>query len=291
MFIKFLNGYILSFNFISCIILILAPTIFNWNPVINSTDLDRLPISNALKSVDFKIILYVSLAVSSPMVLQLIFRICVDPTILFSFYKGISNIILVIWIIATDVLILSIVIPQNNVMIYCAISHLRLILLSWSAGIYLYLYSESNIWQSQLTVGAFIGINSTRVIRYYEIYYKISHRLLLANSVVLGICYVTVLLQCIRWFYNVRKKYKTRPMSSRESYCGVYIASTFGVLICAIYIIGYFYNTAFWYQATSSYLCAQTMAYTVFYLIFSVFQENAFEREAQSSKVNLSIIL
>ena len=279
---KKFNSIFLTVHTVICIIILLIPIALDIP--IKVKEVNTFPIYFAMTSVDYKISLYVSLVAALIMSLELICRLFVEPSLIFSFKKFVSTILLVLWLIIPDSILLAYVIKNLDFKIFNVLHQARFILLSWSVCIYLNLYSERKIWGSRLTIFSVMFYNSIRVINAFCLYYTIPKLSVKILYFFLVLSLFILVVQSLRWFLFIYKSSKLRLISTNQYLCGIYI---FACSCCNIGVIIFVLTRkdTIWYNISTKELVSQTYVYTVFYIAFAAFQGRVIEREAIISQV------
>jgi len=276
----------LTVHTVICVIFLVIPIAFNDHIKVKE-EVNNYSIYFAIKSIDYEISLYVSLAAALIMSLKLIFRLSVDPSrlsLLLSFKKIVSTILLLSWLIIPDSILLTYVIKCLDFRIFIVLHQARFILLSWSVSIYLNLYSERKIWGSRFTIFSVMIYNSIRVINSSCLYFIFPN---LAVRFVAGVgllCLFVLVGQSLRWFLFIYRSSKLREISMDQYLCGIYIFSNLccnvGIIFCVLTR-----KDPIWYNMSTIDLISQTYVHTVFYIVFVAFQGRVIEREAIISQV------
>jgi len=283
-----LNNYLLGIHAFVCVILLFVPIFLDYKLILyDKKELTSHPIYNSIGSTEFKISICGSIAVSCPLILQILFRLSVDPQLAFSLKKSISIIWLIIWLISTDTTILFYVIPNHDLKMFNVIHQSSYILLTNFVTLYLNLYSESNIWRNKTTIYTILILSSLRVVHNFALYFYMDNHLRTALTAFSIFLLSIILIQCLRCFAQANTDSNGKSFSSNQILIGIYITSYF--FVAAVFFIETSAeNFGFYYNLTPSILVSQTCIYSLFYVILVVSQGNLFEREA--SLVSFSVI-
>ena len=186
------------------LILFLWPIVLSWDLVIPGGT--EFPISNSIRSLQYKISIYCSIAVSIPMVLELCVRVILEPRLLTDFKTFISNVFLFLSLLLPDLIILILVIPNVDLKLFILAFEARYVLSVWSLGKFLYKYADNGFFQSTFSIMIFVVLCASRILGYYSQYFIFTSFLRSVTELIIYLGFLIYGIQVIRWFIYIKNK-------------------------------------------------------------------------------------
>ena len=274
---------------ISCI-----PIMINWKfPFPTDSPPEDLPMIVGIKSIEYKMSLISSMSLSVHMVVDYLGHAIVSPEDFLSYRDSKSNLILLVSLLVPDVIQYFCIIPYEDFVLFHCIQYIRFILITCTTLGYLSAFGGS-LWHTHevIITAIFIAIGS--ILRFYSCFFTeeilILFEVVSISSFGIGSFALFVLLK--RWFLDIYRNnfhHNTLLLSYDQYCCNIYIVA-FAVTVFGLWMLLFVYKVPVWYQYDMIFLVSETMLFSVFYVIVTVFQGRAAVREAAISKVSFIII-
>jgi len=132
------RDYVIDCFLLLTLALLLIPYFSSWD--LRIPEFTTFPIFHSLRSLQYKISIYCSMAVSIPMILELCVRVVLEPRLLTDFKTFISNIFLFLTLLLPDLIIILFVIPYFDLKLFNLAFEGRFVVSIWSLAKFLYKY-------------------------------------------------------------------------------------------------------------------------------------------------------
>ena len=268
---------------ISCI-----PIMINWKfPFPTDSPPEDLPMIVGIKSIEYKMSLISSMSLSVHMVVDYLGHAIVSPEDFLSYRDSKSNLILLVSLLVPDVIQYFCIIPYEDFVLFHCIQYIRFILITCTTLGYLSAFGGS-LWHTHevIVTATFIAIGS--ILRFYSCYFTKDILIVfeVVSTVAFAIGSFALFLLLKRWFLDIYRNnfhHNTLLLSFDQYCCNIYLFA-FAVTVSALWILLFVYKIPPWYQHDMIFLVSETMLFSVFYVIVTVFQGRAAVREAAISK-------
>ena len=208
-----------------------------------------------------------------------------------SYRDSISKLVILAFLLTPDVTLLFIVIPEGNCFAFMLIRYLRYV--AWIAASFLYLeIYGGRVWKGSkvITIGVLI-VDIGFILKFIS-YFNI--RLALARTIGNWFLGIGILLLAQVTYQYIRQQLDTFvkkfKIDSDDYCCNVYLVA-FWITCFGHAFILIFYDFPNWYEIKTETAVAETMIYTVYYVVITVFQGKAALVDAVASKVALCLSL
>ena len=290
----FIHNSLLAITFVG-IIISCIPLINNWKfpyPTSDYVSIDLVPIVIGIKSIEYKISLISSMSLSVHMVLDYCGHAIVSPDDFFSYRDSTSNLILLISLLVPDLIQYFYIIPHQDFILFHCVQYIRFILTTCTTLAYLSKFG-GKIWRTHEVVYSAGIIAFASVMRFFSCFF-IGNSLIIfevATILAFAIGSFAIFLLLKRWFLQIYRNnfhHNTLLLSFDQYCCNIYIAAA-AFTIAGLWILLLVYKVPVWYQYDTTCLVSETMLFSIFYVIVTVFQGRAAVREAAISKVRAFI--
>lgn len=265
------------------LLLFLLPFFSSWALII--PDGIEIPILDSLHSLQYKVSIYCSIAVSIPMILELSVRVVLEPKLLTDFKTFISNVFLVISLLLPDLIILIFVIPNGDLKVFNLAFEGRFLLSVWSLGKFLYRFGDDGFFQSIFSISIFAILCINRILVYYSYYFNFSNCSEWVTELTMYVGFLMYGTQIIRWFRYINKISTNCYLSTDQYLCNIYIISATLVFFSMLILYLILNPSLNWLQTDADYLSGSTCIFSIFYVLITIFQGRALQREAVIFKV------
>ena len=275
------------------ILVCVLPILLGWSlPLPNelNSSSSSLPLLKALNSIEYPVSLIASMAMSVHMVFDFFGHALILPLDMTSYRDTTSNLILLICLLIPDLIQLFYVIPYSDCIAFHCIQYVRVILTASGTLAYLGMFGGS-AWQSMNVVSAagLVVVGST--IRFYSCFFKDDSYFLtleILTCVAFGIGNIIILPPSMTWIRNVLPKIFSKhkiTLTSDEYCCNVYFLAGF-LTVAGLWGLTLGYSLPKWFEYDAKFLVMETMLFSFYYVVVTVFQGRAAVREAALSKVS-----
>ena len=283
---QFFGAVTLFINFL----INLIPFVLRWVPV-GSTRISPAQVLSFLNSDELRVATFLSLGISIPSIIMHIlkFRICSKIDIastVTSKRNSASSLLSTLLLVIPDLFIVLYAIPQSDVFAYHLISRLRLTLLIWMMFSLVHGHKKK-IFLSHGWIAVIICYSASKVLLfYYEYFGDESVQILPALSTTFhGISLLIYAIITVKWLIPVRHQIKDSSLTDDHmTWCNYSIA----LLFCwvGVTVINLKYpDFPLWYDLSLWQLAAQTMMFTIYYLIIMVSESLSLESNMLRAQV------
>ena len=293
--VKFIHYMLVGFTFIG-IGLCLIPVTLAWNfpfPTSSMSSDNPLPVMVAIKSIDYKITLVSSMSLSVHMIVDFFGHALVTPEDFFSYRDSLSNLNLLISLLIPDMIQFFYVIPNVDFVMFHCVQYIRFILITCCTLGYLSTFG-GKLWQSDLAIGSCLLILCGTILRFYSCYFTgtdlIIFDIISMSAYVLATFEIFFLLK--KWCSKIFRhnfSFQKSLITFDQYYCNIYLVASI-ITFSGLWMLMIAYKLPSWYQYDTLFLVSESMIFSVFYVIVTVFQGRAAVREAAISKVSFIII-
>jgi len=257
------------------LILLVSPLISNLN--VNVTSEQERVIGQALGSWDFKLVLYCCIVLTAPLLTEIIrdfFFLTLTNVVRRTFTH---NIMLLLILLIPDVIIITCVLPDQNISLYLCIHQLRFaIVLSVAYG-YLYIFGGSYFRKKRCMLWYILGCLGNQL-TLWEAFFPSSAILFIAYGMMLlaTIVFAPVIYIWFKGQYDIMKS-KSRTITTDEYYCNVYLFSL-TVFVSGIGGVLVILGCPDFAHFSSPVIIGHNITYGLIYLIISVFHQGVARR-------------
>ena len=252
---------------------------------------ESLPCLIAVKSFDFKVSLVASMSMSIHMLLDFCGQAILSREKLFSYRDSLSHLVLLICLLVPDMILLMYAIPQNNYILCIGIQYIRLISICNATLTYLCTFGGQH-WKSSQTILGILTITIGSILKFYS-FYEIGEGFITLETlsrISYGLSAIILAIPFLKWCrFLLRKVYNEdgNRMTTDEYSCIVYmVAAT--TIVASHWITSFIYWYTPWYNYDTRFFVWETMLFSFYYVVITVFQTQTAVREATLSKVSIS---
>ena len=284
------------------IILCFIPVILAWKfPIpITDTTFENLPIIRGIKSLEYKMSLIASMSMSIHMLMDLVGHAILSRENIFSYRDFVANMILLICLLVPDLIQYFYIIPHVEYVMFHCIQYIRFILLSSATFGYLSEFG-GKYWTTFEVVIVTFSIGCGSILRFYSCYYTNNELIIfeVATFFSFGIATIYIIISLNRWIREVcltthdnRSNgggagggfYLNKSLTFDQYCCNIYLFA--GILtVSGLWILIIAFRMPLWYEYDNGFLASETMLFSMYYVIVTVFQGRVTIWKAAISKV------
>jgi len=234
----------------------------------------------AFESTWLKIVLFSSLVLTIPVLLEILRDLTLFRSTLLTFDTTLSNLFLIVSIIFPNLLILIIVIPSQNLRLFICLSQLRMNAFVTSFALYILLIG-GKYWQSKRDVAGYvIGIVGNCLMAWSEFFPEHYYTAILTLSIILiAISVMVFSFDIIKWLLALYQTLEAgQSLTVNEFGCNVYVLSAMGFY--GAYSLTYFaFGLPRCSQYNTSYMVLCNFYFGAWFIAVSVFQGGVARRQ------------
>ena len=249
-----------------------------------NADLSAIAIVEAIRSNNYLISIISSIAMSVHLLFDFVGHIFLYANEL-SYRDSFSKLVILSFLLVPDIAQLFFVIPDGNYFAYSLIRYIRIF--CWISATFGYLAQYGGkFWNSTFVILGVITFDIGCLLKFSS-YFKISFSILrmIGNCCCLmGILFfIIVTFQYI--YYEIIKHKKYTHFNANIYCCNVYLIAfwTTCIGLCVLSVVNNFPD---WYEMNTWKIIIETMLYTIYYILITVFQGKAALIDAISCKVS-----
>ena len=285
-------------SFLLCItvtgvIILFIPIVIGWKfpfPSSEYSSINDLPIVIGIKSIEYKMSLISSISLSVHMVLDYVGHIIVSPEDFFSYRDSTSNLVLLIALLVPDLIQFFYIIPYVDYVLFHYVQYIRFILGTCTTLGYLSTFGGT-FWRSYEVILSALFVTLGSILRFYSCYFNNETLIILVAATLFsfGIASIFIFILLKRWIvdlYQNNFKHSKSLLTTDQYCCNIYLVS-FVITVTGLWLLLFIYRIPPWYLYDTLCLVSETMLFSVYYVVITVFQGRAAVREAAISKVSL----
>jgi len=203
---------------------------------------------------------------------------------LFSYRDSFSKLVILAFLLTPDAAQLFYVIPQEHYVAFVLIRFIRYIF--WISATFGYLVRYGGeVWSSKLVVLGVAAVDIGCILKFIS-YFNISLKIVRTfGNCFLGIGLLIFAIISYKYIYQQYITYtRQREIKSNDYCCNVYLIS-FWITCFGLTFLLFFNDFPNWYQIKVEIVVVETMLFTVYYVLITVFQGKAALVDAIASKV------
>ena len=278
-------GAVFFISLASIISLCVIPSFFSFQ-FQSPPDLEikSTPIFKAVHSNSYLISLISSASMSVHLLVDFVGHNFISREDIFSYRDSFSKLVILAFLLTPDLAQLFIVIPESNYVAYMLIRFIRYV--SWMSATFGYLARYGGpIWCSKAVIFGLFLVDLAWILKFISFFdVHLNSLAIISNSLV---AFGLIIFAVISYQY-IRKQIiffmKNIQISSDDYCCNVYLVA-FWITCFGLAFQLMFNDFPHWYEVNTEMVVAETMLYTVYYVVITVFQGKAALVDAVASKV------
>ena len=246
-------------------------------------------IYHSLRSTEFKYALIISLSVSIPLIFELFIRVVLMKKSLQLFLLTIApSTITLLLLSIPDLVYLFYVNESGDMYVFVMVMYSRLIIMLCTIAVFLS-SAGGKVWSSRGLIFVALSTCTNRILSFYRFYISGNAQFFVAEIFPIALNILTIIVflyMSYKWFHHVYQETKTKPLTTDQYMCSVYVFST---LVCWVGLTinqFIFKNGTDWLQWDANALTTHISFFTVFYVLIIVFEGRVMQREMVQTKAS-----
>ena len=284
-------GAIFAISFIS-IFTYFIPLCLKWQLPLPSdirTDTNKLPIDEAIKSIDYLVSVVASTSMSIHMLVDLLGHgALLKKSEFFSYRDCLSNLVILVSLLVPDFIQLFCVIRFHDPLIFHVVHRIRNVMILFATFGFLAKFG-GKMWRSLGVICGVLFGNIGLIVKYYSFFvvgssysrYSVISLFFLVSGTSL------IFLRTLLWFKEMLRLYRCGLKITTDEYCcNVYLIA-FWISIIWFWWLTTLNGLPNWYEYDINYTVQVNVLFSTYYILIAVFQRHAAIREAVTYSVRL----
>jgi len=204
---------------------------------------------------------------------------------LFSYRDSFSKLVILSFLLTPDLAQLFLVIPEENYVVYLLIRFLRYI--SWICATFGYLISYGGyVWSSILVTSGVIAMQFGLILKFTSFFDIHLYIMATIGNIFFCIGALFIVFVTYRYIYQQVLLFKNSIQMSADDYCCNVYLFAFWITFTGLVFLLIFNDFPHWYDINVEIVVIETILFTVYYVVITVFQGKAALIDAIASKVS-----